>query len=333
MSSPTVLVTGCAGYIGSVLVGDLLESGCQVIGVDCFAYHNACGVMPHIGKHRFEFHYGLVEDEQLMKPLANRADVIIPLAALVGAPICERFQSLAKCTNLDAVRMLVGLCSPAQRILYPNTNSGYGSTDGVKPCTEKDPMNPISVYGVTKCEAEKAVLDHPNSAVLRLATVFGVSPRMRFDLMVNDFTQKLSRLRWQPCATPTPRLEIFEPHFKRNFVHVRDVSRAFRFLMGRQWLTGPFNLGLPTANLTKWELATRVCDVIGLSHQAVSVGVGIDPDRRNYLVSNEKIMKAGFFFEHELEHGINEVSLLCKILHSGLSNDEMAEQLNTMRNA
>lgn len=315
MGTPVVLVTGCAGYIGSILTGHLLLKGCRVIGTDNFWYGNYGGVLPHLGHERFEFHDLDSTDAGGLRPLVQRADAIMPLAAIVGGPACEREPEDAEKVNSAAIRLLTRMASPGQRIIYPNTNSGYGSTDGVRACTEWDPMSPISVYGKTKCDGEKAVLDRVNGVSLRLATVFGVSPRMRFDLMVNDFVCQLSRHR---------PFSIFEPHFKRNFVHIRDVARAFFFMLSHDYLHGPFNLGLPDANLTKWELATTICDTLNIDKDRLRVGDGRDPDQRNYLISNERITLNGFVFRHGLVQGIREVATLCQ--HIG-NND-----ITSMRN-
>jgi nucleoside-diphosphate-sugar epimerase len=193
VSRPTVLVTGCAGYIGSVLVGRLLAANYRVIGVDNLRYQNGPALFQYVGNPNFEFHLGSVTSVGGIIKLADKADAVIPLAALVGAPICDEHHEAAEKINRDAVVDMVRGLSPNHTVIYPNTNSGYGQTDGTSFVTEEDPLNPISLYGRTKCDAEKAVLDHPRGTSLRLATVFGVSPRMRTDLMVNS---SLS-----PCAT------------------------------------------------------------------------------------------------------------------------------------
>ncbi len=331
MGVPTVLVTGCAGYIGSTLIASLLKARCKVIGIDNLMYDNGSAILSYLPHENFEFHRVDVRDYRQWEWLAERCDVAIPLAALVGAPICDKLPCEAAYVNEAAVVHLTKFLSPNQRILYPNTNSGYGQTDGSQRITEEDPLNPISVYGVTKCNAEKAVLDHKNSISLRLATVFGASPRMRLDLMVNDFACKL----WvhQKCESQilsfVPRqgsvLTIFEPHYQRNFVGVRDVARAFVHLVLRPEYTGAYNLGLPSANMTKLELAHFVCDTLRISRDAVSIGEGKDPDQRNYLISNDKVLGTGFAFEHMLHEGVIEVA--------NVVNIHTPDQLARMRNA
>lgn len=323
-----VLVTGCAGYLGSVLLRRLLDNHHAVVGADSLRYQNGHALLPYLGERNFEFHRLDVRDTDGAARLAARADAVVLLAALVGAPVCDEHQGEAVSTNCDAIAFLLRRLSPSQRVLYPNTNSGYGQTDGTRACTEDDPLDPVSLYGTTKCEAEKAVLDRDNSASLRLATVFGASPRMRMDLLVNDFTHKIWRLKdvtRRPGRHAYPPLLIYEPHFRRNFVGVQDVARAFTFLLHRQKLDGVFNVGLPTANLTKLELAHRACDRLGVSREAVAVGEGHDVDRRNYFVSNDKILSTGFRFYHQLEDGIAEVEKVCE------THDHA--QLERMRNA
>lgn len=326
----TVLVTGCAGYVGSVLTGELLAAGHKVIGVDYLLYDNGRALGGLVGNPGFEFHRHDVCDRTTMRTLASRADVVIPLAALVGAPVCKKHPDEATKVNYQAVKDLADDCSPAQLVLYPNTNSGYGQTAGDEQVTEESPMNPISVYGVTKCNAEKAVLDRGGVA-FRLATVFGVSPRMRFDLMVNDFVATLGRVWLQhqypnACFAWTRTMAIYEPHFKRNFVHVRDVSRAFIRFATAPAPRGVYNLGLESANLTKWQLAERVCRCIGLDPaDSLTVAPGTDPDQRNYVVSNAKLNATGFACEHGLDAGIREVYEYLGFLTEG--------EIEDMRNA
>lgn len=304
MNERTVLVTGCAGYIGTILCQELLTAGFQVLGVDCLVYNQEASLLHLIGHKNFEFYWQDCRKIDELQPLLKRADVIIPLAAVVGAPACDQHQLFAQQVNFEAVRDLVKAASPYQRIVYPNTNSGYGHTDAVQGLTETDPMEPISHYGRTKCDAEKIVLDHRMGVSLRLATVFGLSPRMRFDLMVNDFTAKLMREQ---------ALTIFEPHFKRNFLHIRDVARVFHFMANDQRHVGAFNVCL-SEHLTKLELGHLICKCLGLYKDRVTIGEGRDPDQRNYIVSNQKLTNTGFTLKHDLTLGIYDIANVARML-------------------
>ncbi len=305
-----VLVTGAAGYIGSVLCQHLLNCGHEVVGVDSLVFSNGHAILSLLGHKRFCF-YPLDVRQTAMEVLVNQCDAVIHLAALVGAPLCDKQPAEARDVNYESVRQLMKMVSPDHRILFPNTNSGYGQTDGTKEVTEEDVLAPVSLYGRTKCEAENVILNHPNAVAFRLATVFGASPRMRFDLMVNDFTSKLYFLKnrlncfkngvFSSCTREDLEFSIFEPHFKRNFVHVRDVCRAFTYALDKRAMKGVYNLGLPSANLTKLELAHKICEVVGVSREAIITAEGRDPDQRNYLVSNDKVLRAGFVFRHELD--------------------------------
>ena len=323
-----ILVTGCAGYIGSTLVGLLLEKGYTVYGLDNLMFQNGSGLMPHLNKKNFKFIKGDVRNREGIRLLLKDCDAVMPLAALVGAPLCDKSPHAAKQINETAIIDLVADLSPKQRIIYPNTNSGYGTTDG-NLCTEECPLNPISIYGQTKCEAENSVLDHPNSTSLRLATVFGSSPRMRLDLMVNDFASKL----WQAAITRSkilsfidnndPVIELYEPNYKRNAVGVKDVARAFEFCLNGR-IYGEYNVANHNANLTKLELAHKVCKTLGISESWISIGEGRDPDQRNCAVSSAKLIQNGFYFAHDLEDGIREVAFVVST-HS-------PDQLKSMRN-
>ena len=226
-------------------------------------------------------------------------DTIIPLAAIVGAPACQADQTAARSTNLDAIRLLLSLRSKSQRILYPTTNSGYGIGEKGKFCTELTPLRPISLYGVTKVEAEKAVLDAGNSITFRLATVFGMSPRMRIDLLVNDFVYR---------AVNDRTVVVFEGHAKRNYIHIRDVARAF--MHGLANFTSMkdqcYNVGLSDANLSKLELCDRIKHHVP-AFVYLEAPVGEDPDKRDYIVSNEKIERMGFRPQYSIDAGIREL--------------------------
>lgn len=294
-----VLVSGGCGYIGSVLCEVLTNSpNFNVTVIDNLMYKQD-GLLNIINRSNLDFVYGDVRDNKLLSKWADWADVVIPLAAIVGFPACERDKTGAKEINHLAIEYLSHICAVKnKKILYANTNSGYGVTDGQSECNEETPLNPITTYGVTKCEAEYAVLDAGGIA-FRLATVFGVSPRMRLDLLVNDFTFK---------AVTDGYIVLFEKDFKRNYIHVRDVCSAFLKMINEydQYKGQVFNLGLSSANLSKWELAQVIKKYVpNFSIQVDDIAT--DPDKRNYIVSNEKMEKTGWRPQYTLDAGIQEL--------------------------
>ena len=298
MSKLHILVTGGAGYIGSVLCPALLDAGHKVTVLDSFLYR-----VPSLAlccaHSDFDVVRGDCRNEQLVKELTRNADVVIPLAALVGAPLSRRDAVGTVTINRDAVAMLCKTLSPQQRIIFPTTNSGYGIGESGKFCTEETPLRPISLYGTTKSEAERAVLDRGNCITLRLATVFGMSPRMRTDLLVNDFVYR---------AVNDRAVVVFEGHFKRNYIHVRDIARGFLHCLDNfeAMRDKPYNLGLEDANLSKMEL----CQVIQKHVPAfvyLEAPIGEDPDKRDYIVSNARIYSTGFRPRWTLDCGISEL--------------------------
>lgn len=301
----TVLVTGAAGYIGSVLCGELLARGYRVRALDSLMYGTPSLLqLCHLPE--FDFITGDVRDEGTMASALKGADVVIPLAALVGAPACEANPRLARELNFESIELLNRLRSQSQLVVVPITNSGYGTKSGEVFCTEETPLEPISIYGQTKVEAEKLLLDSPNSISLRLATVFGVSPRMRLDLLVNSFV-------WE--AVTNGYIVIFEKSFKRNFVHVRDVVDGFIFALENadKMVGKPYNLGLDSANISKEELVAKIQDKIPEFYVHFS-DFKEDPDKRNYIVSNERLRKAGFEATRSIESGITELVKAFKML-------------------
>jgi nucleoside-diphosphate-sugar epimerase len=234
-----------------------------------------------------------------MRKVMADVDVIIPLAAIVGAPACDRDPWMTKEVNFESIRLLNSLRSPSQRVIYPTTNSGYGTKSGSVHCTETTPLEPISLYGQTKCDAERELLDSRNAITLRLATVFGLSPRMRLDLLVNHFTY---------AAVTDGYLVIFEKDFKRNFVHIRDVADCFLHCVDNfEAMQGqPYNVGLDTANISKAELANEIREFVPQFYVHFSE-VGSDPDKRNYIVSNQRLREAGFEATRSLQDGIQEL--------------------------
>lgn len=305
--SSKILVTGGAGYIGSILVPALLAEGHSVTVLDNFRYNQA-SLLDCCGDDRLRIVRGDAREEATLAPLAKEADVFIPLAALVGVPVSEADPVGARTVNLDAIRLLLSLRSPRQRILFPCTNSGYGIGQKDKHCTEETPLKPISLYGRTKVDAEKAVLDAGNTISFRLATVFGASPRMRTDLLVNDFVQR---------AVRDGAVVLYEAHMKRNFLHVRDVARAFLHgLKNYEAMAGgPYNVGLSDANLSKMELCQKI-KVHVPRFTFLEAPVGKDPDQRDYIISNEKIEKTGFKPRVSLDDGIRELIRAYQVLRS-----------------
>jgi nucleoside-diphosphate-sugar epimerase len=293
-----VLVTGGAGYLGSILCGYLLNAGYEVTVIDNLLYGQH-SLFHYCADPKFDFVFGDVRDEKTMKHLIQKADVIIPLAALVGAPLCDRDPWAARSTNLDAIKLILQLRSSNQLVVYPTTNSGYGAKSGDVYCTEETPLEPISLYGQTKSEAESAVLANPNTITLRLATVFGMSPRMRLDLLVNHFVY---------ASITDGYLVIFEKDFKRNYIHIRDVAECFiHCIRNSEKMVGrPYNVGLDTANLSKEELALKVKEYVPDFFIHFSE-VGSDPDKRNYIVSNQRLREAGFEAKRSLDEGIREL--------------------------
>jgi nucleoside-diphosphate-sugar epimerase len=293
-----ILVTGGAGYIGSVLVPHLLRAGHEVTVLDNFLFGQV-SLLDCCADERFRIVRGDCRDESIVRPLVAKADAIIPLAAIVGAPMCKLDQVGAKTINQDAVEMLCRLASPQQWLLMPVTNSGYGIGEKGKFCTEDSPLRPLSLYGTTKVAAESAVLHHANGLTFRLATVFGLSPRMRVDLLVNDFVHR---------AVTDRAVVIFEGHFKRNYIHIRDVARVFEFaLKNFERMKGkPYNVGLEDANLSKLELCAVIKrHVPGFTF--LEAPVGEDPDKRDYIVSNQRLLSTGFAPEWPLDRGIQEL--------------------------
>jgi nucleoside-diphosphate-sugar epimerase len=294
----SILVTGGAGYLGSTLVPELLALGHRVTVLDNFMYRQN-SLAQNCANLRFDVVNGDSRDEEAMRRLLAKADVVIPLAALVGAPLCNRDPIAATTTNRDAIAMMTKMLSRDQRILMPITNSGYGIGEKGKLCTEDTPMRPVSLYGRDKVEAEKIVLDHSAAISLRLATVFGMAPRMRIDLLVNDFVYRAVTDRF---------VVLFEAHFKRNYIHIRDVSRAFIHAIDNfEVMKGnPYNVGLSDANLSKAELCARIKEHIP-EFTYLEAPIGEDPDKRDYIVSNAKIEATGYRPVHSLDAGILEL--------------------------
>lgn len=293
-----VLVTGGAGYLGSVLCEHLLDKGYQVTVVDNLIHKQAS--LFHLCHYpSFNFVFGDVRGELLMRDLIKRADAILPLAAIVGAPECDLHPKDAETTNYEAVKLLNTLRSKNQLVIFPTTNSGYGTKSKSRIYTEETPLEPISLYGKTKYNAEKLLLSSKNTICLRLASVFGMSPKMRLDSLVNHFVYK---------AITDGYIVIFEKGFKRNCVHIRDVADCFiHCLEHRDEMVGrTYNLGLDTANISKEELALEIKKFVP-NFYIHFAEVGSDPDRRNYIISNQRLRETGFEAKRSLNLGIKEL--------------------------
>jgi nucleoside-diphosphate-sugar epimerase len=301
-----ILVTGGAGYLGSVLVGKLLSLSYEVVVLDKLTF-NQTSLLQYTSNSKFKFIYGDVRNEQLLEKLCNEVDVIIPLAAIVGFPACDAEPQLAKEINFQQIVNIVKFTNgKGKKILYPNTNSGYGIAKGETECNENSPLNPISIYGSTKCEAESFLRTSTDAIIFRLATVFGVSPRMRTDLLVNDFTYK---------AITDKYVVVFEKEFKRNFIHIQDVAYTFCFMIQHyeKYKGEVYNVGLSNANLSKQELLEKIQSHV--KDFAVTYDDYYqDPDKRNYIVSNSKIEETGWSPQWGLDRGIKELIMAYQMI-------------------
>jgi nucleoside-diphosphate-sugar epimerase len=293
-----ILVTGGAGYIGCILTEYLLQMNHEITVIDNFMYRQT-GLNHLCENKRFSIVNGDIRNPNHMTPLLKDADVVIPLAALVGAPLCNKDIVGADTTNKDAMFWLLNSLSKDQRIIMPTTNSAYGTGDENNFCTEESPLRPMSKYAVDKVAVEQRLMEHENAISYRLATVFGMSPRMRTDLLVNDLTYR---------AVNDGYVVIFEGHFKRNYIHVRDVCEAFLHAIYQfdEMKGNIYNVGLSSANLSKLEL----CDIIKThipNFTVVEGDIKKDPDQRNYIVSNEKLEKTGWVPYFTLDDGVKEL--------------------------
>jgi len=298
-----VLITGGAGYLGSNLTRHLLEAGYSVTVLDNLMY-NQVTLLHLFGNPKFQFELGDVRDKKLLQELVELNDVIIPLAAIVGMPACKANPELTVAVNYQQVADIVEVLRDDQKLILPNTNSQYGSSDSI--ITEESPFNPLSLYAKTKCDAENTMLAKGNGVSLRLATVFGVSPRMRTDLLVNDFVYK---------SVVDGYLVLFEAHFKRNYIHVQDIARTFQFVIENyeKCKGQAFNVGLSTANLSKLELAEKIKSHIP-SLVIKQDEFKEDFDKRNYIVSNEKLEALGWKPIYDLDYGIKQLISAYKIV-------------------
>ena len=301
-----ILITGGAGYLGSVITGRMLKEGYKVVVLDKLVF-NQTSLLQYTSNNNFKFIHGDVRNEKLLEKLCKEVDVIIPLAAIVGFPACAAEPELAREINYQQIFNIVKFTSgKGKKILYPNTNSGYGLGTGQTECTEDSPLTPISVYGTTKCEAENFLKTSTDAIIFRLATVFGVSQRMRTDLLVNDFVYK---------AITDKYIVVFEKTFKRNFIHIEDVANAFVFMLKNydKYKGEVFNVGLSDANLSKQELLEKIQTHVK-DFAVVYDDYYEDPDKRNYIVSNEKIEATGWSPEWDLDRGIEQLIMAYQMI-------------------
>ena len=315
-----ILITGGAGYLGTILIEELLKRVGQLGIEKIVAYDNLLykqeGLFPFLVNPKLEFIYGDVRNQAELGKLLEEADYIFPLAGIVGFPACERDKKLAQDVNSNQIEFISSKSRKDARIIIPNTNSGYGIGKNDTFCTEQTPLNPISTYGITKCLGEKHALESGKAISLRLATVFGTSYRFRKDLLVNDFVLK---------ALTDKYVVLFEPHFKRNYIHIRDVARAFikmisEFEMHRNEV---FNVGLSSANLSKLELCEKIKEHLP-TFVIKTDDFSNDPDKRNYIVSNSKIESTGWKAEHSLDDGIKELIKAYEVLlHSNTKHTNL----------
>ena len=293
-----ILVTGAAGYIGSKLCTKLVQNGYNVTAVDILKYDKSS--LSHLFRYKnFEFLKLDVTKEKNIKKIVKNKNFVIPLAALVGAPLCEKRKKEAIKLNIGSIKLLLKNINKKQRIIYPTTNSGYGVGEKGKFCDENSPLRPISLYGRTKAEAERLIMKNGNCVCFRLATVFGYSFRMRTDLLVNNFVE---------ASIKKQKLKIFEPNFRRNYIHIDDIVDAFIFSIKnyKKIKNNIFNLGLSSANITKINLAKKIQKQLKKTKISIIKNLN-DPDKRDYFVSNKKIEKKGFKAKISLEDGISEL--------------------------
>lgn len=304
-----ILITGGAGYIGNILTPHLLSKGHNVTVLDNLI-HRQHGIIENCNDNNFTFVYGDVRTPETYKPLISSHDVIINLAAYVGMPLCKRFPHETKQVNQDSAEFLAKNISKDQYIIHATTNSGYGLGQHQEGkavyCNEETPLKPISLYGETKCAAEKAIMQTGNSTSFRLATVMGISRKMRMDLLVNDFTYRAWNDRF---------IVLFESHFLRNFIHVRDVAKAFSFSIENhsQMSNQVYNVGNTSANVNKMQLCETIKKYVPEFYITESE-INKDPDQRNYIVSNDKIEKLGWECDFSLDHSVQEILKACPVI-------------------
>ena len=300
-----ILVTGGAGYIGSILLPYLLDEGFDVTVYDTLRY-SGCGLVPHVGKKNFSFIKGDVRDRDSLQKAVAGNDVVIHLAAIVGLPACKRDPDLAESTNVQGTRNVLDSLSSGQRVIYASSVSNYGAASG-HTCDEQSPLHPISCYGITKTEAEKMMQEAENSLCFRFATAFGVSPRMRLDLLINDFVH-------QACTNRI--LTLFERSYKRTFAHVRDISRCLLYALNNfeRFTQKLYNVGDNANNVSKEDIALKIKERV--DYYLHFAEIEKDEDQRNYHVSYDLINSVGFRTEISIDEGIDELVKACPLFES-----------------
>lgn len=297
-----ILITGGAGYVGTSLIPQLLANNHQVTVYDSLLF-GADPILPFFRNPDFDFIKGDVRDLEKLKGAVKDADVIIHLAAIVGYPACRKDPDLAESVNVNGTKNVIAATSNEQLIIFGSTGSNYGAVEEI--CTEETPLNPLSLYGQTKTLAEKMLLEERNTIAWRFATAFGVSPRLRLDLLINDFTYK---------AVKEGYLVVYEKHFMRTFIHVHDMGRTFLFGIANRdkMVKNVYNVGSQTMNYSKQD----ICDMIKVQTNAYVhyADVGEDADKRNYVVSYDKLNKLGYFTTIPVEDGIKELAKVCRAI-------------------
>jgi nucleoside-diphosphate-sugar epimerase len=300
-----ILITGAAGYLGSEMIQHFLDADHSVVAIDNLMYEHT-SLLRYATTDKFKFVKGDIRNKDILSEHMAAADVIIPLAALVGFPLCDQSPRDAKEINFEINEWIAKNKRPEQKVIYPCTNSGYGTSAGGV-CTEESPLNPISLYGVTKVQAEKAYKEVDNHVTFRLATVFGPSSRMRADLLVNNFVYKALKERI---------LVLYECKFMRNYVHIQDVCRAFMFVL-ENWdkcKNETYNVGNDSINMNKLQLAQKVAEHTQL--EIMTAEFTSDPDVRDYIVSSQKIYDLGFECKYDLDDGIRQLLNVYSIIDS-----------------
>lgn len=306
-----IFITGGAGFVGSVLIPKLIEHGYKVKVLDNLIYNNGIVLLSYFQNKNFEFYKVDIRDKLRVKELIKKSDIIIHLAAIVGYPACKRNPKVAKEVNLDGTKILNELRSREQVVIFASTSSVYGYQGDNNFCSEQTPLNPLTVYARTKIQAEHILLDKGNVVILRFATGFGLSPRLRLDLLINNFVF---------LAFTEKKLVVYQKNYRRAFVHVRDMANAFIFSLKNlsKMVNEIYNVGADELNLTKEEIALNIKKK--LDFKLFFSDVGCDEDQRNYALSYEKIRHLGFKAKISLNEGIDEIISALRVIDVKMKN-------------